>query len=123
MHVNYVPLICGHLHAADKTTGPTSIWFRGVPLYSFHPDLLPILFASPHSIIPLCLVPFPSRLSPPSHLPSSFPSSPQREVDQSVEMLQSKNTELLSVLDYLRAQPENVDVDGAVSATSPLFNQ
>ena len=38
-------------------------------------------------------------------------------------MLQSKNVELESVLDYLRAQPEEIDVDEAVQATNPLYNQ
>ena len=56
-------------------------------------------------------------------LPLSFPSPLQAELNQSVEMLQSKNAELESVLDYLRAQPEEVDVDEAVQATNPLYNQ
>ena len=38
-------------------------------------------------------------------------------------MLQSKNAELESVLDYLCAQPEEIDVDEAVQATNPLYNQ
>ena len=29
----------------------------------------------------------------------------------------------MSLLDYLRAQPETVDVDDAVMATNPLYNQ
>ena len=48
---------------------------------------------------------------------------PQRDVDQNIDMLNSKNAELESVLDYLRAQPETIDVDEAVTATNPLYNQ
>ena len=61
----------------------------------------------------------------PSHLSLSFLLSLylQSELNQSVEMLQSKNVELESVLDYLRAQPEDIDVDEAVQATNPLYNQ
>ncbi len=47
----------------------------------------------------------------------------QREVERSVEFLQSKNAEIESMLEYLKAQPEKVDVDDAVQATSPLYNQ
>ena len=47
----------------------------------------------------------------------------QKEVDTSIDMLKMKNVELQSVLDYLKAQPEKVDVDEAVSATYPLYNQ
>ena len=38
-------------------------------------------------------------------------------------MLISKNTELKHVLEYLRAQPDKVNADEAVAATSPLYNQ
>lgn len=51
------------------------------------------------------------------------PTAVQREVDQSVEMLKTKNTELQSVLDYLRSQPDTVDVDETVDATTPLYRQ
>ena len=71
--------------------------------------------------------PHPLSLSlspPPSSFPPTSPSSSlQSELNQSVEMLQSKNIELESVLDYLRAQPEEIDVDEAVQATNPLYNQ
>ena len=70
---------------------------------------------------------FNSLSLPPSiSLSPSLPPSPlplQSELNQSVEMLQSKNAELESVLDYLRAQPEEIDVDEAVQATNPLYNQ
>lgn len=46
-----------------------------------------------------------------------------REVDTSIETLHSKNAELESMLDYLRAQPEKIDIDEAVTATSPIYNQ
>ena len=59
----------------------------------------------------------------PSLPPSLPPSLFQTELNQSVNMLQSKNAELESVLDYLRAQPEEIDVDEAVQATNPLYNQ
>lgn len=38
-------------------------------------------------------------------------------------MLGTKNVELQSVLDYLKAQPDKVDVDEAIAATHPLYNQ
>ena len=47
----------------------------------------------------------------------------QHEVESSIDLLSSKNAELESMLDYLRAQPDKIDVDDAVSATSPLYNQ
>jgi hypothetical protein len=47
----------------------------------------------------------------------------QREVGDSIDLLRSKNAELESMLDYLRAQPEKIDVDEAVTATSPIYNQ
>ncbi len=47
----------------------------------------------------------------------------QREVDESIDLLRNKKAELMSLLDYLRAQPETVDVDDAVMATNPLYNQ
>ena len=40
-----------------------------------------------------------------------------------MEFLQSKNAELESMLEYLRAQPDQVAVDEAVQATNPLYNQ
>ena len=47
----------------------------------------------------------------------------QSELDQSLGVLRTKNAELESVLDYLRAQPDEIDVDDAVQATNPLYNQ
>ncbi|XP_064397576.1 tumor susceptibility gene 101 protein-like [Halichondria panicea] len=47
----------------------------------------------------------------------------RREVDESIDLLRNKKAELMSLLDYLRAQPETVDVDDAVMATNPLYNQ
>ncbi len=49
--------------------------------------------------------------------------TPQRELDESIDMLRTKNVELESVLEYLKAQPEKVDVDEAIMATHPLYNQ
>ena len=46
-----------------------------------------------------------------------------REVDGGIDLLRSKNAELESMLDYLRAQPETIDVDEAVTATSLIYNQ
>ena len=37
-------------------------------------------------------------------------------------MLRTKNVELQSMVDYLKTQPE-VDVDEAVKATTPLYDQ
>ena len=38
-------------------------------------------------------------------------------------MLKTKNTELQSVLDYLSSQPDVVQVDETVDATTPLYKQ
>lgn len=46
----------------------------------------------------------------------------QREVDEGIEELRTKNVELQSMVDYLKTQPE-VDVDEAVKATTPLYDQ
>ena len=62
-------------------------------------------------------------LSPPLSYLSPFPLHVQTELDKSLGVLQTKNAELESVLDYLRAQPDEIDVDEAVQATSPLHNQ
>ena len=78
----------------------------------------------------MCVFHYYLSLSPPLPHSLSFslslslpPSLFQTELNQSVDMLQSKNAELESVLDYLRAQPEEIDVDEAVQATNPLYNQ
>lgn len=47
----------------------------------------------------------------------------QREVDSAVAVLQDKNTELESLLEYLRSQPDDINIDEAVMATTPLYEQ
>jgi ESCRT-I complex subunit TSG101 len=47
----------------------------------------------------------------------------EREVDQSITVMKDKNAQLESLLEYLRAQPDDVNVDEAVSATTPLYEQ
>ena len=37
--------------------------------------------------------------------------------------MKDKNAQLESLLEYLRAQPDDVNVDEAVSATTPLYEQ
>lgn len=47
----------------------------------------------------------------------------QREITSQSNELREKNTELESVLEYLRSQPDKVDVDESVVATNKLYNQ
>jgi ESCRT-I complex subunit TSG101 len=47
----------------------------------------------------------------------------EREVDQSIAVMKDKNAQLESLLEYLRAQPDDVNIDDAVSATTPLYEQ
>ena len=37
--------------------------------------------------------------------------------------MKDKNAQLESLLEYLRAQPDDVNVDEAVSTTTPLYEQ
>ena len=47
----------------------------------------------------------------------------QREADAAIELLRTKNGELESVLDVLKSQPEQLNIDEAVTGTNKLYNQ
>ena len=47
----------------------------------------------------------------------------QREADSAIELLRTKNGELESILDVLKSQPDQLNVDEAVTGTNKLYNQ
>ena len=100
-------------------------------------DVIRVVSVRVHCVIinndlsPFTPLPLPPSLPPPSCsslslFPSLYtppPPSFQREVDDGISTLQSKNTELESLLEYLRAHPNVINVDEAVMATTPIYEQ